>query len=103
MRTTSKANSPGAVLGDLPKKLQDRFSSLHRVSHYSRKNRANRMKLILEGGHNAEVAAAAPQAPEQIRVLGGTGRKKLTVGFDKIDGEKIVAAQAVFPDRIRLS
>jgi len=36
--------------------------------------RPDRVQLELEAGDDAEVAAATPQAPEQVLVLGGAGR-----------------------------
>src|SRR5579864_8215433 len=90
----------GSSSGDLAKKLENRFRFLNRVSHYASQHRTNRMELILEGGDDTEVAAAAAQAPEQIRILDGAGRKEPAVGRDNIDREKIVAAQAMLASQI---
>src|SRR5712691_1391974 len=53
------------------------------------------MELVLKGGDHAEVAAAAPDAPEEVWVLSGTDVAELTVGGDDIGGDEVVAGQAV--------
>jgi len=58
---------------------------------------ASSSKLILEGGDDTKVPAAAQHAPEQVRVLRDAGREELAVGCDEIDREEIVAGQAVPP------
>ena len=53
------------------------------------------MELVLKGGDHAEVAAAAPDAPEEVRVLTGADVAELAVGGDDIGGDEVVAGQAV--------
>ena len=65
--------------------------------HRAGQTGANGMQLILEGGHDPEVPAAAPHAPEQVRMRGGTGREELAVGGDDIDGEEIITDETVLP------
>ena len=48
------------------------------------------VESVLERGHQAQVAAAAAQAPEQIGVLGGAGREEAPVGGDDIGRQEIV-------------
>jgi hypothetical protein len=52
------------------------------------------MELVLEGGDDAKVSAATPQAPEEVCVLSGTGRKQLAIGRDEINRQKVIGVQA---------
>jgi hypothetical protein len=52
--------------------------------------RTKRMELELEGRNDAEIAAAAPQRPEEIRVLVLAGANQLRVGGDDIGRDEIV-------------
>ena len=54
------------------------------------------MQLELERGGNAEVAASAAQAPEEVGVLFGARRHRLPVGGHEIDGAQVVDGQAMF-------
>ena len=55
----------------------------------------DRMQPEGERGHYAEVAAAAPQRPEEIRMLVGGGAPDLSVGADHLGLEQVVGRQAV--------
>src|SRR5215218_6298959 len=55
------------------------------------------MEPVLEGGDDAEVAAAAAERPEQVRVLVGAGAQELTVCGHHLEGQDVVAGQPVFP------
>ena len=55
------------------------------------------MELVLERSHNAEVAAAPAQAPEEIRMLCRTGPQALAIGGHHIRRHQVVAGQAIFP------
>jgi len=48
-----------------------------------------------EGGHNAEVTAAAAQSPQQVGVLGGAGMHQPAIGGYDLRRDQVVAAQAV--------
>src|SRR5262245_63446936 len=52
------------------------------------------MELELERGHDAEIAAAAPQRPEQVRVLSSAHVQELAVGRDDVSREQIVDGQS---------
>jgi hypothetical protein len=54
------------------------------------------VELIFERGDYAEIAASAAQTPEKVCILGGIYRQQLALGGDEIDGEEIVAGEAVF-------
>jgi hypothetical protein len=54
------------------------------------------MQLELEGGHHAEIAAAAPQCPEQILVLRLAGANHLCVSRDDIGRDEIIDGQPEF-------
>jgi len=58
------------------------------------------MRLELEGGDDAEVAAGAAYGPEQILVLGRACTTKLTVGGDDVDREQVVDRQSVLPTQM---
>ena len=54
------------------------------------------MKVEFELGDNREVAATATNCPKQIRVFIFAGPDFLTIGGDRVHGDKIVNGQAVF-------
>ncbi len=51
------------------------------------------MEVVLEGRHDAEVAAAAANRPEEVGVLVRAGTQDITVGGDDLDGEQVVDRQ----------
>ncbi len=53
------------------------------------------MHAILHGRHNAEVAAAAPKRPEEVRVFRGARRSELTVGRHDVRRNQVVDREAV--------
>src|SRR3984893_8622221 len=53
------------------------------------------MNPIHERVHDAKIAAAATQTPEELRVPIRAGGQKLTVGRDDIRREQVVAAETV--------
>ena len=53
------------------------------------------MQPVLERGDDAKVAAAAPEAPEQVGVLVGADGERPPVGGDHVGGNHVVAAEAV--------
>src|SRR6516164_10112682 len=57
------------------------------------------MELELEGGHHPEIAATAPQRPEQILVLTVTGMEQLAISGHDIGGEEVVDGEPEFPAR----
>ena len=54
----------------------------------------DRMAAERERGDDAEVAAAAPERPEQVTVRAGTRGNKATVGQHDIGGDQVVDCQA---------
>jgi hypothetical protein len=56
--------------------------------------RADRVQAVLQRGHHAEVAAAAPQPPEQVGVLVLAGGDELAIGGDHVGRQQVVAGQA---------
>ena len=52
------------------------------------------MQLEIERGRDAEIAAAAAQAPEQILVLLRAGGDEFAVGGHQVDGAHVVAGEA---------
>ena len=55
------------------------------------------MEAVLERGHDAEVAAAAAQCPEEIGMLVGAGAQHVAVGGNELERHDVVAREAVFP------
>jgi hypothetical protein len=53
------------------------------------------MRLKQETGDDAEVAAAAADRPEQLRVLCLAGGDHATVGEDEVGGEQVVDRESV--------
>ncbi len=52
------------------------------------------MQPVLEGRHQTEVAPAAPQAPEQVGVLGGAAGQEPAVGGDDVGRQEVVDDEA---------
>jgi hypothetical protein len=53
------------------------------------------MELVLKRSNNAEVAASASDAPEEVWVLAGADVAELAVSGDDIGGDEVVTGQAV--------
>ena len=66
------------------------------MQHQPRQHRADGMETVLERGDHTKVAPTATQPPEEVGVLGVTDHPDLAVGGDEIDGEQVIAGQAVF-------
>ncbi len=58
-------------------------------------HRADRVRLELERGDDAEVAAGAADGPEQVLVLGRARLPELPVGGDDVDREQVVDREPV--------
>ena len=54
----------------------------------------------LEPGHDPEVAAAAADRPEQVRLVLGVDQPDLAVGGHDLGGEQVVDRQAVLADEV---
>ena len=54
-----------------------------------------RVRRVLERGHHAEVAASAPQGPEQVGVLVRARAQVAPVGGDELAGDEVVDRHAV--------
>jgi hypothetical protein len=66
-----------------------------RQQHGPAEDHANREQPELEAGHDAEVAAAAADRPEQVRMLGLVCDELATVGGHDLDREQRIDRQAV--------
>ena len=53
------------------------------------------MELVFEGGNGAEVAAAAPDGPEQVLVLLRASPQQPSVGGRHVGGYQVVAGESV--------
>ena len=86
----------GALPGEVAVEPQVLFGLRKGVEQHARQHhRTHGMELVLKGGDHAKVAAAAPDAPEEVLVLTGADVAELTVGGDDIGGDEVVAGQAV--------
>ena len=78
-------------------------AAVERVEGGAAVDLSNRVEAVLERGHHAEVAAAAPQRPEQIRLgLLAAGDqlavRRHHVGFEQVvDGEAAASRQVAHP------
>lgn len=76
-------SSFGGGLAEFPVEAEHLLGLAQRVDHHpSQDCRADDVESILEGGDDAEIAAATAQAPEEILVLRGAGRQKAAVAGD---------------------
>src|SRR2546427_818233 len=82
---------------EFPVEPQGVSGSVKRMDRHSAEDRTHRMQSELERCGDAEVAAAAPDAPEQVRILFFAGVHKASVRGDEFDAEEVVTGQAVFP------
>ena len=72
---------------------------INRIEHAAAKHGTELMQAILERRDDAEIAAAAAHAPEQIRVLLLARLEQSAVRGDNVDGNHVVAGQAVLADQ----
>ena len=71
-------------------------SQLQRVEHHGEGHLGtDRVEAILEGGHHPEVAAAATERPQQVRVLRLAGAQHAAVGGDHVGANQVVGGEAV--------
>jgi hypothetical protein len=84
----------------LPLVCEDGLGVLERMDDDTGQYRADPVELVLEGGDDAKVSAATPQALEAVFVLSGTGRKQLAIGRTEINRQKVIGGQAVHPRQI---
>src|SRR2546426_145886 len=88
------------LVGNLPGEIaeeQQELSGLRKgVEHDPGQHQGTHgMELVRKGGDHAEVPAAAPEAPQEVRVLAGVDMAELAVSSDNIGGNQIVTGQAV--------
>ena len=94
-------NDQGAyVAGFVPKKglvgAEHFFGILQGIKDVGEGNlRPDRAQFELEARDNPEVAPAATQPPEEVRVFGLAGANELARGGDKLGGGEVVAAEPV--------
>jgi hypothetical protein len=108
VRVTWTPEAPLAIEGTipfdeivpLPLECEDCLGVLERMDDDTGQYRADPMELVLEGCDDAKVSAATPQAPEEVCVISGTGRKQLAIGRDEINRQKVIGGQAVRPRQI---
>ena len=65
------------------------------VHDHPRVHRRHPLRHELEGGEHAEVAAPAPDRPEEVGVLGLGEAQSTAVGGDDVGGDEAVDGQAV--------
>ena len=94
-RLPMSPTSSGASAMKSRRKREDEGRLLHRPHHHARQHRRPEgLELEREVGDDAEVAAAAPQPPEQVGVLVLVGHHELAVGGDHVAGAEGVDGEA---------
>ena len=68
---------------------------VERVGDQPAGDRPDRVQAVRERGGDAEVAAAAAQRPEQVRVRGGVDLQHLAGRRHELDGEQVVGREPV--------
>ena len=71
-----------------------------RQDEHASRDRVHRMEPELEARHDAEVAAAAADRPEEVRVALVVDLQDPAVGEDDLGGEQVVDRQALLADEI---
>ena len=98
------AHEAAELLGCLGEELtvgaHDLLRVLEAPEHRTGEDLADRVGLEEEAGDDAEVAAAAAQAPEQVGMVGRAGRHQSTVGEDDVGLEEVVDGQAVLTRQV---
>ncbi len=56
-------------------------------------DRRDGVEAVLERGHDAEVAAPAPQPPQEVRIFRGARPHGASVGRDDVGGDQVVARE----------
>src|SRR5690606_23880864 len=64
------------------------------VGHHAVDDLGHRIQPEVDRGDHAEVAAAALECPEQIRILGVVGSHQLTVGGHEVGSQQAVGGEA---------
>ena len=85
----------GRVPDELPEEAQQVPGRVELVEEDPDVDVVDRVQRELEGGDDPEVAAAAAQRPEQLRVLLPAGHPDLSVGGDHVRGDQVVHSEAV--------
>ena len=86
----------GRVVHDIAEQAQQFAPALGRVHHEAAEDLGpDRVQRELDRGDDAEVAAAAAQRPEQLGMLVGGRADLVAAGGDELDGEDVVAREAV--------
>ncbi len=71
-----------------------------RAGRACRRDRRRPGQAVLEPGRDAEVAAAAADRPEQVRVDARVDTEHLAIGGDDLGGEQVVDREAVLADEV---
>ena len=99
VRAGEHAHVHGQLVRGLPGQVAVEAERLagaaHGMGDHAAIDRGDRVGLVLEGGSDAEVAAAAAQGPEQVLVVLGAGRDDLAIGGDDLDRQQVVDGQSV--------
>ena len=75
-------------------------SGVGRQDQHAADDRVDLVQPELEPGRDAEVAAAAADRPEQVRVRLGVHAQELAVGGHDLGGQQVVDRQAVLADEV---
>ena len=77
------------------RELEELNGLVARVQHHAAEYVVHRVRLILERGHHAKVAASAAKRPVEVLVLGGARRHHFPLGSDYVEGEDVIACESV--------
>ena len=88
------------LVGRVRREVTQRAQHLRRLRerpiHRPAENeRPDRMQVVLEGGGDAEVAAAAAQPPEKLGLAARVDADPVRVGGDEVDGAQVVDGEPV--------
>ena len=89
------------VRSELPESPQHLGRLVQRpVDRSAEDDRPDRVQVVLERRGDAEVAAAATQPPEQLRISLGVDAPARTVGGDEVDGPEVVDGEPVLAHEV---
>jgi hypothetical protein len=89
----------GARCGNVGAASQNGFCVRERVDEEPRAHTGQTMQTEAHGGHDAEVAAAAAQCPEQLRIIVAAGDNDASISEHDLSGQQIVECQAEAADQ----
>src|SRR5215218_2194517 len=81
--------------GNIAIDAEDLLGPRQRIDQQAAQYRADLMEPILEGGCDAEIAAAAAQSPEEVGILVRIGPQQAALSCNQVNRQQVVAGEAV--------